>query len=478
MNYYLFGVVIYLLVMMGMGVYFAKNEVKNEEDFMVAGRSLPLWIVVGTLIATFVGSGTIVGGASFTYQYGPLASLFNMTGGFFAAMILFFIADKIREKEIFTIPELIEGRFGLTARIVSSILILFAYIGITAYQFTGGAYILQLTLGTSLEMGAIIMCVVVVFLTVSGGLFSVAYTDAVSAILILLGLLIAIPFVIIKAGGVSNIVEAMPLNTKTWSGGLSPIQLLGYFLPLFLLALGDQNMYQRFSASKTPRIAKLSTLGFMFGILLVLGMVITLSTVAISLFPGIDPAQTIFIIAKEAVPTFVGVIIVASAAAFLITTATSYLLSASSNVVFDIFHRIKEAREKKHQGQRSAQSLKKDNSQSLVRFNRVTVVLLGGVAYVLGQFFPTVLTIQMYSYTMYGATITPVIMAALFWKRATKEGALASMIIGASATIVWELVLNRPMEWNSVLFALPLSIITLVVVSLLTQKKGVVNYGQ
>lgn len=477
MNYYLLGVVAYLLVMIGMGIYFAKNEVKSEEDFMVAGRSLPLWIVIGTLIATFVGSGTIVGGASFTYQYGPLASIFNMSGGFFAAIILFFIADKIRAREIFTIPELIENRFGLTARIISSILILFAYIGITAYQLTGGAHILQLTLGTSLETGAVIMCVVVIFLTVSGGLFSVAYTDAASAILIIIGLLIAIPFVLIKAGGIDHVIELMPANTKTLSGGLSPMQLLGYFLPLFLLALGDQNMYQRFSASKTPRIAKLSTLGFMFGTILVIGMVVVLSTFAIALFPGINPAQTIFIIAKEAVPILVGTIIMASAAAFLITTATSYLLSASSNVVFDIYHRIKEERDKKLTQKENALYLKKDNSKSLVRFNRVIVVLLGGIAYVLGQFFPTVLTIQMYSYTMYGVTITPVIMAALFWKKATKEGALASMVIGGGATMIWELVLNRPMEWNSVLFALPLSIIALIVVSLLTSKKEEVRHG-
>ena len=73
---YLIVIVIYLLLMGGIGVYFAKRRVHTGEEFMLAGRSLPLWVMMGTLLATWVGSGTIVGGATFTYQHGPLATIF------------------------------------------------------------------------------------------------------------------------------------------------------------------------------------------------------------------------------------------------------------------------------------------------------------------------------------------------------------------------------------------------------------------
>jgi len=115
------------------------------------------------------------------------------------------------------------------------------------------------------------------------------------------------------------------------------------------------------------------------------------------------------------------------------------------------------------------------SEKKLLWYNRWTVVVLGVFAYILGQFFPSVLEIQMYSYTMYGAAITPAILATVMWKRATKAGILTSIIVGGSATIYWEIILNRPFDWNSVLFALPLSVLSLVVVSLFTQNQNTVE---
>src|SRR5690625_28938 len=128
MNPYLIAVGVYLLIMALIGVYFSRKSIHNNEDFMAAGRSLPLWVVTGTLLATFVGSGTVVGGASFIYQYGPFAAIFNLSGGFVGAIILYFLAGKIRTGEAYTVPEIIEKRFGTTARLVSSIIILLAFV--------------------------------------------------------------------------------------------------------------------------------------------------------------------------------------------------------------------------------------------------------------------------------------------------------------------------------------------------------------
>ncbi|OHX50894.1 sodium:proline symporter [Cytobacillus oceanisediminis] len=440
------------------GVYFAKKSVKNSDDFMVAGRSLPLFVVMGTLLATFVGSGTVVGGASFIYQYGPFAAIFNLSGGIVGAIILYFIASKIRQIEIYTVPDLLERRFGKTALYISSVIIIFAFVGITAYQFTGGAYVLQLTTGIPLEIGAIIMCALVIFLTVSGGLFSVAYTDALSAILIIIGFLFGVPFALNAVGGFEGLSLSLPEMNKTWNGGLSFPQLLGFFLPLFLLVLGDQNMYQRFSAAKDPNVARKSTIGFFVGSIFVISLTIILATTSIVLFPDIKPDTAILSLAIDGVPLVVGLLILCSAVAFIITTATSYLLSASGNIVSDLI-------------QRSSKS--KLSESKLLWYNRVIVVILGVLAYVLGQFFPSVLAIQMYSYTMYGASLTPAILATVLWKNATKAGVISSMIVGGSATMIWEIGLDRPLDWNSVLFALPLSVLTLIIVSLATRNKNV-----
>lgn len=458
MNTYLVAVILYLILMALIGVYFAKKSVKNSDDFMVAGRSLPLFVVMGTLLATFVGSGTVVGGASFIYQYGPFAAIFNLSGGIVGAIILYFMASKIRQIEIYTVPDLLERRFGKTALYISSVIIIFAFVGITAYQFTGGAYVLQLTTGIPLEIGAIIMCALVIFLTVSGGLFSVAYTDALSAILIIIGFLFGVPFALNAVGGFEGLALSLPEMNKTWNGGLSFPQLLGFFLPLFLLVLGDQNMYQRFSAAKDPNVARKSTIGFFVGSVFVISLTIILATTSIVLFPDIKPDTAILSLAIDGVPLVVGLLILCSAVAFIITTATSYLLSASGNIVSDLI-------------QRSSKS--KLSESKLLWYNRVIVVILGVLAYVLGQFFPSVLAIQMYSYTMYGASLTPAILATVLWKNATKAGVISSMIVGGSATMIWEIGLDRPLDWNSVLFALPLSVLTLIIVSLATRNKNV-----
>src|SRR5699024_2048791 len=195
---------------------------------------------------------------------------------------------------------------------------------------------------------------------------------------------------------------------------------------------------------------------------MVVGLTIILATTAIVIFPDIEPDSAILTLAVKGLPIFIGVLILCSAVAFIITTATSYLLSASGNIVYDLYGFI-------------TKNKKPLSQKNTLWFSRITVVVLGLLAYVLGRFFPTVLEIQMYSYTMYGASITPAVLAAILWKRATTAGVLSSMILGGLSTIIWEMVLNRPNDWNSVIVALPISVAALIIVSLMTQKNDDVN---
>lgn len=85
------------------------------------------------------------------------------------------------------------------------------------------------------------------------------------------------------------------------------------------------------------------------------------------------------------------------------------------------------------------------------------------------------LALQIYSYSIYGVAIAPVVLASFFWKRGTAAGALACMIAGTAAILVWEFVLNRPMEWNSILVAFPIALIALIGVSLITKPRSAVT---
>ena len=100
------------------------------------------------------------------------------------------------------------------------------------------------------------------------------------------------------------------------------------------------------------------------------------------------------------------------------------------------------------------------------------IPIIGVLAYVLVQYFPTVLAMQMYSYTVYGAGITPAVLGIILWKRVNKYGGISSMIAGTAATLIWELVLSKPMGIDSAVISVPIAILTLIVVTLATSKKG------
>lgn len=449
--------VVYLAVMVGIGAYFARaSKVKTGDDFIFAGRRLPRIVLIGTLLATWVGSGTIIGGANFAYTYGPLAGIVFFAGTPVGIIVLYFAASKVRALSRYTVPELLEVRFGLTARMIGAVVIVLAYVGITAYQFIGGGYIISLVTPLSPTQATILMAVVVTFLAAGGGLFSVAWTDFLSAVLVLFSLLVSVPIVLAAAGGPGEYFSLLSPEAQTVSGGLSPVQLLGFFLPLFLLILADQNMYQRLTAARDEGTATASTVGFFLGSFLVFLPVAVLASASAVLLPQLEnPDTAVLSLASERiVPTFIGGILLAGSLAFIVTTATSFMLSVGGNLLYDFYVRY---------------ARREVSESSRLWLHRGAVVVVAVVAYVLGIFFPTVLELQIYSYTIYGVAIAPAVLAILFWRRVTTAGALAGMIVGTATVLVWEFPLGKPMDWNSVLPALPAALVALVVGSLLTR---------
>lgn len=449
--------VIYLAVMVAIGIYFSRSsKVNTGDDFIFAGRRLPRMVLIGTLLATWVGSGTIIGGANFAYNYGPLAAMVFFAGTPVGIIVLFFAASRVRALSKYTVPELLEVRFGLSTRLVGAVIIVLAYVGIVAYQFIGGGYIISLVTPLSTTQATILMAVLVTFLTVGGGLFSVAWTDFLSAMLIVFSLLVSVPIVLSQVGGVSEWFSGLSPDAQTVSGGLSGMQLLGFFLPLFLLILADQNMYQRLTAARDAGTAKSSTVGFFFGSFLVIIPVAILASAAAILMPQLEEADTavLSLASENYVPTVIGGLLLAGALAFIITTATSFMLSVGGNLLYDFYIRF----------------TNRDVSESSrLWLHRGAVLFIAVLAYVLGMFFPTVLELQIYSYTVYGVAIAPAVLAMLFWRRVTTLGALAAMIAGTATVLLWEFPLGKPYDWNSVLIALPVAVLALFVGSLLTK---------
>ena len=453
---YLIAIAIYLVALMVYGLVIAHRKVKTADDMVTGGHRIPFIILVGSLLATWCGGGGITGSAGVVYSGGPWVGAITFAAPPIGIILLYFIAGKVRKSNKVTVPEIMEARYGKAASIISALCVMLAYVGVLATQLKAAADILVLlcsSSGVTMSYGmALTICTVIIaIITVGGGLVSVAYSDAVSALIMIGGFFLAIPFLMVVAASQGAV---LPPEKTTLTGGMSGVELLGYFLPSLALMLGDQNMLQRFASAKNSDEAKKSNIGMFIGEILVIIAIIAVVTQAAKLYPSLDtPSNVIFQVAVDYLPLAFGALVMCACMAFIVTTADSYLLSSATNLTNDIY--VKYIRKDAT-----------DKQKMLVL--RGTIVVFSFVAVALTLYFPTVLALQMTAYTMYGAAITPAILFALFSKRVTPAGGMAGIVVGGLATIVWTLM-GTPGGVQCAIVAVPASVIAILVVTALTR---------
>lgn len=455
-------VVLYMAVLLAVGWYYYKKakslEAETRDDFFLASRSLGKIVVAGTILATYTGSGTVTGGGnSLAYNYGFWPGVCFVLPPIFSMLVLVLLSRKIYEGKCATAAALLEQSYGAKARVYAAVIIALAFISIVSYQYRGLGFILNATTGISIPICTVICTVIVIALAFGGGLKTVATTDAMSAFLMVLGLLLGVPFLLKAVGGVEWVLANAPPEKLTFRGGQTWMQWAGGYLPLFFLTIGDQNFYQRIIASKDLKTARFGLFGCIAACVVIMPVVATLSFIGSIYFGNNISAGQSLIATATLMPTLVGGIVLAAAAAFTITTGDSYLLSAASNVTIDIYANVINPNA---------------TDEQQLKVSRWFILVTGIIAYIILQFFPSVLAIQFWSYTIYGAGITPAVLCALMWKRVTKAGGIASMLIGTAVTIGWE-IFGKGTGIQTVLIAIPVSFAVIIIVSLLTQPKKV-----
>ncbi|MDP6046659.1 MAG: sodium:solute symporter family protein, partial [Phycisphaerae bacterium] len=142
---YLIAIFVYLLVLTGISIY-KSRQVKTQADFALAGRSLSPWVMVCTMLAVWIGTGSIVGAAGQAYRDG-LAAMILPAGTLIGMILLAMIAGKARRFEAYTVPEIIGTRFNRTARLLAVVALILAYMVIVSYQFNAGGMVLEVIVG-------------------------------------------------------------------------------------------------------------------------------------------------------------------------------------------------------------------------------------------------------------------------------------------------------------------------------------------
>jgi len=449
---YFWIILAYLLILIGVGAYRSKF-VKNQDDFMVAGRKLSAKVLIGTLLATWIGSGSIIGGAGLAYDKG-LSALWFDAGVWVAIIILYFVAGRARNFGQYTVPDILEARYNKNARLLGTIVTIIAYTAIVSYQFRAGGMVLNLITGITVSQGIIITAIFVIGYTVLAGLISVVYTDVINGIIMIIGLFIALPFLWNDAGGFAGITAHLPETHFQLLGDMSLIEALGYSLPTMLLLLGESGMYQRFFSARDEITARRSVLGWIAGTIVIETLIVFLAIIGSSIFTDIGSEMVILHSVRHALPILAGCLTLAAIVAVIVSTADSFLLVPATNIMRDIYQRFINP---------------KLPQKKMVLYSRITVIALGLIAFVQVRFFEKVLEMAIYAYTIYGVGITPAVLAAFFWKRATSAGGVSSIAAGMITTITWELT-GQPFDIPTVYPALMLSLACLIGISLATPK--------
>lgn len=447
---YFWTILAYLALLIAVGAY-RSRRVKTQDDFMVAGRALSAKVLVGTLLATWIGSGSIIASAGLAYDRG-LPALWFDAGVWIALVVLYLIAGRARKLAQYTVPDMLEIRYNKWARVFGTIVTMIAYTAIVSYQFRAGGMVLNLITGIPISTGIIITAAFVIGYTVLAGMISVVYTDVVNGIIMTIGLFIALPFMIDNGGGLDNIISRLPETHIDILGTLTLREALAYSLPTMLLLLGESGMYQRFFSAKDENTARRSVMGWIIGTIIIETLIVFIAVVGRGIFSDIDSEMVILYSVKDALPVAIGCLCLAAIVAVIVSTADSFLLVPATNFMRDIYQRF----------------INPDASQKqIVLLSRVAVVILGVFAFVQVRFFERVLEMAIYAYTMYGVGITPAVMAAFFWKRATAAGGVASIAAGMAVTLIWEIG-GGFWGLQTVYPALASSVFCLVAVSLFT----------
>ena len=434
-------IVLYLLVSIGIGLY-AATRVKNTADYAVAGRSLPLAVVIATTFATWFGSETVLGAPAKFVSDGLGGVVEDPFGaGMCLVLVGLFFARKLYLRNIITIGDYYRQRFGRVVEVLCSVIIIFSYLGWVGAQITALGLVFNLLSqgAISLAWGMTIGTLAVLVYTLYGGMWSVAMTDFVQMIVITLGLLAIAWFAAGMAGGADKVIDyaAREGKFRFWpTGGAKEwLFFIGAAITMMLGSIPQQDVFQRVMSSnsaatarKGPVIGGLLYLLFAFiPMFVVTAAVLVMPETAQALLKE-DPQKVLPTLVMERMPLMLQVAFFGALLSAIMSTASATLLAPSTTFVENILHNLRPGM----------------SDQQTLKAMRISVLVFTGC----------VLT---YAITMQGTSIYELVSGAyqvplvgafvplvfgLYWKRATTQGALLAVAMGLG---VWLLFVASPM---------------------------------
>jgi len=467
----LWFVIAYLVVSIGLGLY-AATRVHNSRDYFVAGRHLPIFVVFAMVFATWFGAETVLG-ISATFLTDGLGGLISDPFGAALCLILFglFFARPLYRMGLLTIGDFYRRRYDRPVEMITSICIALSYLGWVAAQITAlGVVFNVLTEGyISREMGTVLGASIVLFYTLFGGMWSVAVTTAVQMVIIVVGLLVITWLVADQAGGVVTVVEHAAANNKFdfWPAFSAP-ELLAFIAAWITMGFGSipqQDVFQRVNSARTENGAANGTLFGGVAYLLFAAVPLFLAYSATLIDPQLvesliaeDPEQILPSLIYQHLPLYAQVIFYGALLSVIMSTASGTLLAPSATIAENVVKNLLGSMDDRH----------------FLRMTRIVVVCFTVLVTVYAL--STAATIHTMVENAYKVTLVSAfipLVAGIYWKRATTQGAMTAIVLGIGSWLLMEIFLPEgDSMWPPQLVGLLFACTGMLVGSLLPQRYG------
>jgi SSS family transporter len=429
-------VVLYLLGTLGLGVW-AGTRIKNTTDFAVAGRSLPLIMVITTTFATWFGAETVMGIPAKFVQGGLNAIVEDPFGaGTCLILVGMFFAARLYKLNLLTIGDFYRQRFGKGIEVFCSVAIIVSYLGWVAAQITAlGLVFSVLTNGAMSEtMGMIVGTMAVLIYVVIGGFLAVAWTDFIQMIVLVVGLSIIAMFSADLAGGADKVID-MASQKGLWKFMPQPsftemAMFVGSAVTMMLGSIPQQDVFQRVMSAKDAKTARAGAIigGASYILFAAVPMFIVSCAIIVLGDHGLEMAKNDY---QRLLPTFVltkmplimQILFFGALLSAIKSTSSATLLAPSTSFVENI---LKNLRPGMH------------DKQQLFAMRATIVVFAAAVLlYAIKMNGTSIyeLVSSAYQVTLVGAFV-PLVMG-LYWKRATTQGAIFSLGAGIGTWLVF-----------------------------------------
>ncbi|WP_040978426.1 sodium:solute symporter family protein [Oceanobacillus jeddahense] len=419
--------IIYFAFIIILGFYHSKG-IKNSDDFLVDGRKTGFWVLVGTIVGTNVGGGTMIGMTGEAYQMGVSALWPILPMIVFVLIWTFLFVKYINRIRQVTLPDFLVLRFGESVRIPSALLTMLRSIVMTGMQILAMASIISATLGWDTSASLAFSFIVTVVYCILGGMHTVMVTDAIQTVIQTIGPLLILGILLYSltvSGSVSQVTsEIDPSFWNLWEPGW--VVIFGFIAASGPYYLVYQPMWQRVYSAKDESTAFKSMLwGTIFSFITCL-LPVAIGILANAVAPsGIAPDSVLPWMYLEYFPPLIGSFFAVSLIAAIMSVLDSMVLDGSANLVRDVYQK----------------RINPDaTNKQLVFMGRIAVVIISTIGLLLAIALPNLIVLWVFANTLAAGGIVIPALAAWFFKKATAKGAFWSIVLGGTGTLGWGLI--------------------------------------